>query len=118
DDVDVFIEPILKKRIWHSHVKCAAFMFDELGRFEPGVEALLVHFLFENAQYLLPTIHVEPFQYKRVRYSQVLHMAWKSCVQQTISSPCFLVSSGVRRGARVTLSIFHFNSAKLSWNSM
>jgi hypothetical protein len=45
--------------------------------------------------------------------SQLIHTCEKVVSRERFVFPA-LVSSGVRRGARVTLSIFHFNSAKLS----
>src|SRR5206468_13122734 len=56
-NVDMVMQPILKKRIRNSDVEGFAVLFYQLCWFEPRVVTLLVDLFFDNIQNLLPGIH-------------------------------------------------------------
>ena len=57
DNVDVIVQPILKKRVRNADIKGLVVVLDELGGLKPGVVALLINFLFDDIENLLPSIH-------------------------------------------------------------
>ena len=73
-------------------------MLDELGGLEPGVEALLIDFLFDYFEDLLPIIHWNVFSLKRVRFPQRYPQLWISKTKFLSGFPLNEVSVGARDG--------------------
>src|SRR6266478_6004714 len=54
DNIDMIVQPILEKRVWNTYVECFVVVFDQLCRLEPGVVTLLIDFLLNDIENLLP----------------------------------------------------------------